>query len=83
MSSSDEELANAVTQNRGNTVMPQIEYRKMKALERIAEALDRLAGLAHYTRNEKGEIIIDGLTFKHYSEAEPEPKRKRHDVSQA
>lgn len=45
MLNSDQEIANAIAQQRGSSAMPQVEYRKMKALERIADMLEALEPL--------------------------------------
>ncbi len=43
MSASDANIASAVTQGRGREALPEMEFRKMRALESIAATLIRIA----------------------------------------
>jgi hypothetical protein len=43
MSTSDANIASAVTQGRGREALPEIEFRKMRALESIAATLIQIA----------------------------------------
>jgi hypothetical protein len=56
---SDVEILNAIAQNRGASVLPQIHYRQMLALESIAGNLAKLANPPMAV--DSGEVSLDEL----------------------
>ena len=63
------EIENAIAGGRGAGVMPQIEYRKMKALEQIADQLTRIGPQLNTILQELARNP-DGLLPKHRRKSE-------------